>query len=130
MSNYNKCVLMGRLTSDPELRYTQDGKAVCSFNLAINRRKKNKDAPDVADFPKCIAWESLAEIIGKYVTKGQLLHVDGRIQTRTWTTPDGGKGYATEVIVQNIELMPKNGNNAPTGPQGQQSLPDGDDPAF
>lgn len=91
----NKVVLMGRLTKDPDLRYTQNNRAVCNFTLAVNRRFN----ADEADFINCQAWEKTAEFITKYFGKGNLLAIVGRIQTRTWDDNEGKKRYITEVIV-------------------------------
>ena len=91
----NKVILMGRLTKDPEIRYTQNNRAVCNFTLAVNRRFN----ADEADFINCQAWEKTAEFITKYFGKGNLLAIVGRIQTRTWDDNEGKKRYITEVIV-------------------------------
>jgi len=92
----NKVQLLGRLTKDPEIRYTQTNKAVCSFTLAVNRRFKK----DEADFINCQAWDKTAEFISKYMAKGQQIAVVGRIQTRTWDDNDGKKHYVTEVVAE------------------------------
>lgn len=92
----NKSILMGRLTKDPTLRYTPNGKAVCNFTLAVSRRFN----ADEADFINCQAWEKTAEFITKYFGKGNLLAIVGRIQTRTWDDEDGKKHYITEVVVE------------------------------
>lgn len=92
----NKVILMGRLTKDPEIRYTQNNTPVCSFTLAVDRRfSKDKQA----DFISCQAWQKTAEFISKYFQKGSMIAVVGRIQTRTWEDSEGKKRYITEVIV-------------------------------
>lgn len=92
----NKVILMGRLTKDPEIRYTQNNTPVCSFTLAVDRRfSKDKQA----DFISCQAWQKTAEFISKYFQKGSMIAVVGRIQTRTWEDNEGKKRYVTEVIV-------------------------------
>ncbi len=96
----NKTMLIGRLTKDPELRYTNSGTAVCSFTLAVNRRYKGQDGQQQADFISCQAWQNQAENIAKYMTKGSQLGVVGRIQTRTWDDNEGKRHYVTEIVVE------------------------------
>jgi single-strand DNA-binding protein len=92
-------MLLGRLTKDPELRYTSgNNTAVCSFTLAVNRRFFKPGEERQADFINVIAWERNAEFCGKYFTKGQQVVVVGRIQTRTWDDNEGRKHYVTEVV--------------------------------
>lgn len=92
----NKVILMGRLTKDPEIRYTQNNTPVCNFTLAVDRRfSKEKQA----DFINCQAWQKTAEFISKYFQKGLMIAVVGSIQTRTWEDNEGKKRYITEVIV-------------------------------
>ncbi len=96
----NKVILMGRLTRDPEMRFTQgNNTAVCSFSLAVNRRYKQEGQPD-ADFINIVAWGKTAEFCGKYFTKGQQVGVIGRIQTRNYDDKEGKKVYVTEVIAE------------------------------
>lgn len=102
----NAWVGIGRLVRDPEVRYTQSGKAVCRFTLAIDRRGGEKQA----DFIPCVAWEKTAEVIAQYVSKGQKIAVDGRIQTRSYEQ-DGRKVYVTEVVVQSMEFCDSKGKS-------------------
>ena len=97
----NHFVGIGRLTREPNVKYTQSGKAYASFTLAIDRRRST-DGKQQADFIQCVAWEKTAEIISQYVSKGQKIAVDGRIQTRSYEQ-DGRKVYVTEVVVQCME---------------------------
>ena len=98
----NKVVLMGRLTRDPETRYTQgNNTAVCSFSLAVNRKFKQEGQPD-ADFINVTAWAKTAEFVSKYFTKGQQVGVIGRIQTRNYDDKDGKKVYVTEVVAEEV----------------------------
>ena len=94
---------IGRLVRDPEVRYTQSGKACVKFTLAIDRRK-SADGKQQADFVSCVAWEKTAEIIGNNCTKGKKIAVEGRIQTRSYDANDGSKRYVTEVVVNNMEF--------------------------
>ena len=103
----NKVILMGRLVADPECKYTQNGKCVASFTLAVNRNFKGPDGKVEADFVPVILWGKTAEVASNYVHKGQRLLVDGRLQIRSYEAKDGGKRYATEVIGENIEFIEK-----------------------
>lgn len=96
----NKVILMGRLTKDPELRYTSgNNTAVASFTIAVNRRFSQESQPQ-ADFIPIVAWSKTAEFCAKYFTKGQQVAVVGRIQTRTWDDNEGKRHYVTEVIAE------------------------------
>ena len=104
----NKAILIGRLTKDPEIRYTQSGVCVASFTLAVDRRFARKDSSDgqpTADFIPIVAWRKLAEIIGNNLTKGRRVSVEGRIQVRTYDAKDGTKRYATEIIADEVEFL-------------------------
>ena len=96
----NKVILMGRMTKDAELKYTQSGTAVCSFSLAVNRRYKDQAGNYPVDFINCQAWRQTAEFISKYFSKGRMIAVCGSIQTRTWDDQNGKRHYATEVLVE------------------------------
>lgn len=126
----NKVTLTGRLARDPEMRYTTTGKAVCSFTLAVNRRK-DKDGNQTADFIPCQAWEKLAEVIGNNCVKGSPILVEGRIQVRSYDAQDGSKKYITEVIVNEMEFMgskPANaGSTAQNNPGEFEGKPVNDD---
>ena len=96
----NKVILMGRLTRDPEVRYTQTNNTlVCTFSLAVNRRFKQEGQPD-ADFINIVAWSKTGEFCSKYFKKGQQVGVVGRLQTRNYDDKDGKKVYVTEVIAE------------------------------
>ena len=98
----NKVILMGRLTKDPETRYTQTNNIqVTSFTLAVNRRF-TKEGEQQADFINIVAWSKTAEFVSKYFKKGQQVGVIGRIQTRTWDDDQGQKHYITEVIAEEV----------------------------
>lgn len=95
----NKAILMGRLTKDPELRYTSNNNtAVCSFTLAVDRRFSRQGEERQADFIPVVAWSKLGEFCSKYFSKGRQVVVVGRIQTRTWDDNEGKRHYATEVV--------------------------------
>jgi len=97
----NKVILMGRLTRDPEVRYTQtNNKLVASFSLAVNRRFARQGEERQADFINVVAWDKTGEFCSKYFKKGQQVGVIGRIQTRNWDDENGQKHYVTEVIAE------------------------------
>jgi len=97
----NKVIILGRLTANPEIRYTQAGKAVASLTIAVNRGFGS----DSADFINCVAWEKLAEIIGNNLSKGSQVLVEGRIQNRSYENNQGEKRVITEVVLNNIEFV-------------------------
>lgn len=99
----NKVILVGRLARDPEVRYTQSGKATASFSLAVNRFSSGQN--NTADFIPIVAWEKLAEICGNNLIKGSQILVEGRMQVRNYEAQDGTKRYVTEVVAQNIEFL-------------------------
>ena len=121
----NRWVGIGRLTRDPEVRYTQSGKACAKFTLAIDRRKSS-DGNQQADFIQCVAWEKTAEVISQYCTKGKKIAVEGRIQTRSYDANDGTKRYVTEVVVNNMEFCDSKGSGtSSTAPPEQQGMFEG-----
>ncbi len=101
----NKVFLIGRLTRDPEVKYFQGGTAVASFTLAVDRNFKSKDGDKEADFIPVVAWRKTAELCEKYVFKGNMLAVVGRIQTRSYDAQDGSKRYVTEVVADEIQFL-------------------------
>jgi single-strand DNA-binding protein len=96
----NKVVIIGRLTKDPELRYTATGTAVCTFTLAVDRQKK-----DETDFIPIVTWKKIAESCGKYLVKGRLVAVCGRIQVRNYENKEGKRRYVTEVIGDEVKFL-------------------------
>ena len=98
----NKVVLMGRLTKDPEMRYTQAQTAVTSFSLAVERDAKSRDGDREVDYINCVAWRSSAEFVEKYFHKGSMAVVAGRLQIRNWQDKDGNNRQSAEVVVDNI----------------------------
>ncbi len=117
----NKAILMGRLTKDPELKYTStNNTAVCNFTLAIDRRFSKPGEEKQADFITIVAWSKLAEFCGKYFQKGLKVAVVGRIQTRTWDDTEGKKHYVTEVVAEEAYFADsKKGDGAPSRTQEQ-----------
>lgn len=102
----NKAILIGRLTRDPELRYTSSNRAVCQFTVAIDRPFTNQASGQrEADFINVVAWDKTGENVGKYMTKGRLIAVEGRIQTRNYDNNEGRKVYVTEVVASNVQFL-------------------------
>lgn len=99
----NRALLVGRLTRDPELRRTSNGKAVTSFNLAVERNFKSDDQK--ADFINCVCWGKIAENTERYCSKGSMVSIDGRIQTRNYDNSQGQKVYVTEVIADSVQFI-------------------------
>ena len=101
----NKCVILGRLTKDPEVRYTPAQKVVASFTLAVDRPFLNTDGKREADFIPVVVWGKAAELVGNSCAKGHRLLVEGRLQIRNFEAKDGTKHWVTEIISQNIEFI-------------------------
>lgn len=98
----NKVELIGRLTAQPQLRYTNSNKPVCSFSVAVNKRINGENN---ADFINCVAWNTTAEFVTKYFNKGQAIAVVGRLQNRSYEDKDGNKRYSIDVVVEEIEFV-------------------------
>ena len=111
----NKVILLGRLTRDPEIRYTQAAEPMCvaKYGIAVNRRFK-KEGGQEADFINCVSWRKQAENIAKYCNKGSQVAVEGRIQTRSYDHQDGTKRYVTEVLADNVTFLGSKGSNTNT----------------
>ena len=108
----NKVILMGRLTRDPEVRYTQNTNlTVANFSIAVNRRFKREGDTETADFFNVVAWNKTGEFVGKYFKKGQQVIVSGRLQNRNWTDQQGAKHYATDVIAEEVDFAGSKAEN-------------------
>ena len=101
----NKVILIGKLTKDIELRYSQSNVAIAQFNLAVKRDFKNSNEEYETDFINCVTYKNSAELLDKYCSKGSLIAIEGRIQTRNYDGKDGKKIYVTEVITSNIQFL-------------------------
>lgn len=128
----NSVQLVGRLTRDPEMRYTDGGSTIARFSLAVDRRYKSENGP-TADFPNCVAFGRTAEFIEKYFRKGMRMGCQGRIQTGSYTNNDGQKVYTTDVAVESCEFVeskasqqPEENNNGfgPADENGFMNIPD------
>jgi single-strand DNA-binding protein len=132
----NRVIIVGRLTADPSLRYTAGGVAVCSFTLAVNRPFTNQKGEREADFIQCVAWRKAGENVANFLRKGNLVGVDGRLQTRSYEGQDGKRVYVTEVVADSVQFLepkgkstgePKNANTEQNGAFGRAAEWD-DDP--
>jgi len=118
----NKVVLIGRLTKDPDLRFTPGtGRAVATFTLAVNRRFKSQGQPD-ADFIPVVVWGKTAENTANYVTKGRLVGVSGSIQTRSYEAKDGTRRYVTEVVADSVEFLESKNVTQQSYPSNQENF--------
>lgn len=118
----NRVVLVGRLTKDPELRYTPSGVAVTRFTLAVNRTFSNNQGEKEADFINCIVWRKPAENTANFLKKGSLAGVEGRIQTGSYEGQDGKRVYTTEVVADSVQFLePRSSSGDRSGGQPQQS---------
>jgi len=120
----NRVVLIGRLTKDPELRYTPNGVAVATFTLAVNRARANAQGEREADFIPIVVWQKQAENCANYLGKGSLVAVDGRLQVRTYDGKDGQRRWVTEVVAEAVRFLDKRdsagGASQEFGPVGNE----------
>lgn len=115
----NKCILVGRITKDPEVRTVNGGISVCQFTIAVNRKFQNPQGERKADFINCVAWRQSAELLGKYIHKGNQIGVEGSIQTRSYQNQQGQPVYVTEVAVESISFLEPKGNTQSVSPMDQ-----------
>ena len=126
MASFNKVILIGNMTADPELKQTAAGISVCSFSIAINRRfTKGEQNQQTVDFINIVTWRQNAEFVSRYFKKGNPILVCGQLQTRTWTDNQGQKRYATEVVADEVTFVsPAANGQAPAAQQGASYSPD------
>lgn len=117
----NKVILIGRLTRDPELRYTSSNVATCTFSIAVDRTFTNQNGEREADFINIVVWRKQAENCKNYLAKGSQVAVEGRIQTRNYDDKDGKKVYVTEVVADNVQFL---GSKSSNGGSNQVSFDD------
>lgn len=113
--SFNKAILGGRLTANPELKTTPSGTNVATFTIAVNRRG-GKDGQTQSDFINCVAWDKRAELICKFFGKGSSICVVGEIQTRSWKDTQGNNRYSTEVNVSEVQFVDSKSENPTTAP--------------
>lgn len=117
MASFNKVILIGNLTADPELKQTASGVSVSSFAIAVNRRFKSENGQQECDFISIVAWRQQAEFVCRYFKKGTPILVCGQLQTRSWTDNQGNKRYATEVVAEEVSFV------APASQPSEPSVP-------
>lgn len=115
--NINSVILVGRLTKDPEVRYTPNGTACCQFNLAVGNGKDKDGEERPASFPNIVVWDKQAENLAKYQKKGNQIAVDGRLQTRSYENEKGVKVYVTEVVARQIQFLDNKKEERPLPPE-------------
>lgn len=115
----NRVVLVGRLTKDPDLRYTENGNAVANFTVAVNRPFSNQQGEREVDFINCVIWRKQAEALANYTSKGSLIGVDGRIQTRSYDNQEGKRVFITEILAEAVQFLEFK-NNKEKEPQNDQ----------
>ncbi|MBY7145142.1 single-stranded DNA-binding protein [Virgibacillus sp. NKC19-3] len=111
----NRVVLVGRLTKDPDLRYTPSGVAVANFTIAVNRPFTNQQGNRDADFLNCVVWRRPAENLANYMKKGSMIGVDGRLQSRTFEGQDGKTVFVTEVVADSVQFLESKGTSQDRG---------------
>ena len=121
----NKVILIGRLTDDPELRYTPNGTAVCNFTLAVQRSFRNRQGEYDTDFIDIVVWRKQAENCANYLSKGRLVATEGRLQIRSYETDDGQRRRVTEVVANNVQFLEWPDDNDSQG-QAQSQNPSAD----
>jgi len=117
----NRVILIGRITADPEIRYTQSGIPVASFSLAVDRRFKSSSGEKMTDFIRCVAWRKTAELMSQYVKKGYMLAIDGNLQMNKFQTKEGENRTTYEVVAENVQFLDRGGKGGSGG--GYESSP-------
>ncbi|MCD5325630.1 MULTISPECIES: single-stranded DNA-binding protein [Pontibacillus] len=118
----NRVVLAGRLTKDPDLRYTPNGVAVANFTIAVNRPFTSQQGSRDADFINCVVWRRAAENLANFMNKGSLVGVDGRLQSRSFDNQEGKRVFVTEVVADSVQFLETKGSSSGgSGSQGFQS---------
>lgn len=125
----NRVVLVGRLTRDPEMKYTPAGVPVAQMGIAVDRFSKNEQGEYETDFFNIVAWRRTAEFAANYLTKGRLISVDGRLQARSWVAQDGTKRTVVEIVADSIQGLDRKGDGvAPTGSPHETDMDSGPAP--
>jgi len=112
----NRVIVIGRLGKDPELKTTNSGKSVVSFSVSVQKRIKPKDGESDCDWFRVTAWGQTADYVGKYISKGRLVAVDGRLECRKWQDKDGGNRESVEIVADNVNALDRPKDDAPEQP--------------
>ncbi len=122
----NKVMIIGNLGRDPEMRYTPSGKPVTSFSVAVSRSwvKPEGERTETTDWFNIVAWGRLAEICSQYLTKGSMVYVEGRLETRSWEAENGQKHYRTEVVASDVNILDKRGRSPEEGAGTDAHIPE------
>ena len=129
MAGINKVILIGRLGSDPEVRYTPSGVAVANFNIATSEEWKDKDSGEKkerTEWHRIVAWRRLGEICGEYLSKGKQVYIEGRLQTRDWEDRDGNKRYTTEIVATDVQFLGARDSSESARPRSTSSTSSAD----
>lgn len=121
MANFNRVIMIGNLTRDPELRYTPTSSAVANFGIAVNRVYKNKqgEKQEEVNFFNVVAWTRTAELCAEYLHKGSPVMIEGRLASRSWEDKDGGKRNTVEIVAENVQFL-SSGRGATAGPGSER----------
>ena len=124
MSAINKVILIGRMGKDPEIRQTQGGDKVANFSVATSERYKDKNSgerKEITDWHNIVMWKGLAEVAEKYLKKGDLIYIEGKLKTRSWDDKEGNKRYTTEVLCHDMKMLggKKDESKPPSMPQSE-----------
>ena len=124
MAGVNKVILVGRLGRDPEMKYTPDGTAIATFNVATSETWKDKatgEKQEKTEWSRIVAFRRLAEIMGEYLKKGSQVYIEGKLQTRSWEGQEGNKRYATEIVAREMQMLDSKGSGDGVKNQNQPS---------
>ena len=127
----NKVILVGRLGRDPEVRYTPDGTMVANFTMATDEQWKDKNSGErtkKTEWHRIVTFAKLAEICGSYLSKGSLIYIEGRLQTRSWEDKDGNKRSTTEIVAQSMQMLDSKGKDGGENPKGSGNRPPSQSP--
>lgn len=120
----NRVILVGRLTKNPEIKKTPNGASICKFTLAVSRKVKTQGQPD-ADFISCVAWNKTADLMYKYLKKGSLIGIDGRLQTGKFTNNNGETIYTCDVMVESLQFLDKKDDSQSNNQEREMTFSEG-----
>jgi len=111
MRSINKVIIIGNVTRDPEIKQTMSGQPIATFGIATNRdwMTRNSERHTSSEFHEVVAWAKLADICSKYIRKGKLVYIEGYLKTRSWDTPEGVKKFRTEIVINDMIMLDKRG---------------------